>query len=313
MLRKLGYIILASGLTFYSCSEGEGGKSDEHLFEDVQSDKDSTNFGFTTDLTDDIAAYKTVVNIIRETGLAQNFVILPGDVNNVKAYIEDNERILEYNPDFMEKLQGDTNWHGISVLARQIGHHLSNHELEDGTPSIDEEIEADKYAGFVLFKMGASLDEAIKALESVMVEDSLGKGISKNSRLASLTKGWNNAKILMTDTVVVAKQPVDTVVEVKQPEIVAAKDAVKPDYLYRVFLAIDKTMYFVDEEDKVFQEVNGSPVAVGLKKDSDKPGFDWIFMKEGDSYGVDLKGRLWAFSTDGNFHIVGQAVKLNVK
>ena len=308
MLRKLGLIILSSSLAFYSCDEGSG-QQDEHLIESPVVKKDSTGFGFTTDLTEEIAAYKTVVNIIRETGLAQNFVILPGDVENVKAYVEDNERVLEYNPDFMEKLQGDTNWPGLSVLARQIGHHLSNHELENGVPSVEEDIEADKYAGFVLFKMGASLDEAIKALEIAIGEDSIGKGISKNARLASLTKGWNNAKVLMTDTVVVAKAVEDTAVN----EVVAeAKSIVKPDYAYRVFLALDKKMYFVDEEDKVFQEVNGKPVAVGLKKDSDKPGFDWIFMKEGDSYGVDLKGRLWAFSTDGNFHIVGQAVKLSV-
>lgn len=313
MLRKLGYITIASSLVLFSCDEGSG-EVEAQLIESSVVKNDSTDFGFTTDLTEEIAAYKTVVNVIRETGLAQNFVILPGDVNNVKAYIEDNERILEYNPDFMEKLQGDTNWHGISVLARQIGHHLSNHELENGAPSVDEEIEADKYAGFVLFKMGASLDDALKALESAMGEDSIGKGISKNARLASLTKGWNNAKILMTDTVVLAAEPVDTVEEVVAEVVPVEKaTALDDDYLYRVFLAIDKKMYFVNEEDKVFEEVNGKPVAVGLKKDSDKPGFDWIFMKEGDSYGVDLKGRLWAFSTDGKFHIVGQAVKLNVK
>lgn len=317
MLRKLPIIFISICTVLYACSDDPQKENVEDLFQAPISEKDTSNFGFTTDLTDDIAAYKTVVNIIRETGLAQNFVILPGDVQNVKAYIENNERVLEYNPEFMEKLQGDTNWPGISVLARQIGHHLSNHELENGEPTIQEEIEADKYAGFVLYKMGADLDEAIAALEISMKEDSLNKGISKNARLASLTKGWNNAKILMSDTVVVAateKEPAlinDTTATeiIKQP---ASID--KPEYLYKVFLALDTTVYFVDEEGIVFEEASsGKPKPVGLRKDSDKPGFDWIFVKEGDSYGVDLKGRLWAFSTDGNFHIVGQAVKLSMK
>jgi hypothetical protein len=79
------------------------------------------------------------------------------------------------------------------------------------------------------------------------------------------------------------------------------------------FLAIDKKMYFIDNQGKVYEEINSRYIPVGLKKDSDKTGFDWIFVKEGDSYGVDLKGRLWAFSSDGNFHIVGQAIKLNSK
>jgi hypothetical protein len=86
----------------------------------------------------------------------------------------------------------------------------------------------------------------------------------------------------------------------------------KREYVYRVFLAIEKTMYFVNHEDMVFTEVDGRTKNVGLKKESNKPGFDWIFVKDGDSYGVDKKGKLWAFSTDGNFHVVGQAIKLNL-
>lgn len=307
MFKKIGYITIASLLGLTACQEEAGEKIDlNNLGQDVE---DTTSVGFDTDMSDDIAAYKTVVNIIRETGLAQNFVILPGDVSNVKAYIEDNERILEYNPGFMEKLQGDTNWHGISVLARQIGHHLSNAKLEGGKATVEEEIEADKYAGFVLYKMGASLDQAIKAMEFVISEDSLGKGVSNNSRLVSLTKGWNNADDLMSDTVVLASN--DSILVAEPVSDAVASN--KPLYLYKVFLALDTTMYFVDDQDQVYMEKDGKPEVIGLKKDSNKPGFDWIFVKEGASYGVDLKGRLWAFSTDGNFHVVGQSVKLSVR
>lgn len=317
MLIKTGIILFLSGITFLACKNDSSGFGDEHLLNGVQEQSNTKGFDFSTDLTDladDIAAYKTVVNIIRETGLAQNFVVLPGDVANVKSYIENNERILEYNPNFMEKLQEDSNWHGISVLARQIGHHLSNHELEGGQAGIDEEIEADKYAGFVLFKMGASLDDAIHALEIVMKEDSIGKSVSRNSRLVSLTKGWTNAKLLMSDIVIEEiVVVVDSVLKDDSVDVVATKTSniiEAPAYSYKVFLVIDKTMYFVDYEGVVYQEIEGEQHPVGFKKDSDKPGFDWIFVKEGNSYGVDSKGRLWAFSTDGEFHVVGQAVKL---
>lgn len=307
MLKKIGYSLFAVCLGLISCQEDSGTAVD---LDGIES-PDTIGVGFETDMSDDIAAYKSVVNIIRETGLAQNFVILPGDVANVKAYIEDNERILEYNPDFMEKMKGDTNWHGISVLARQIGHHLSNANLEDGKASIDEEIEADKYAGYVLFKMGASLEQALKAMEIVISEDNLGKGISNNSRLASLTKGWNNAKVLMSDTVLIAADDSsDEINELVKSDVVQPE---KPDYLYKVFLALDTTVYFVDDKDQVFIKENGTPKSIGFKKDSNKPGFDWIFVKDGDSYGVDRKGRLWAFSTDGTFHVVGQAVKLALR
>lgn len=313
MLIKIRTILFLCGIAFLACKNDSSGLGDEYLLNGGQEEFNTKGFDFSTDLTDDIAAYKTVVNIIRETGLAQNFVVLPGDVAYVKSYIENNERILEYNPNFMEKLQEDSNWHGISVLARQIGHHLSNHELEGGQGSIDEEIEADKYAGFVLFKMGASLDDAINALEIVMKEDSIGKSVSRNSRLVSLSKGWANAKLLMSDTVIEEIVVVDSVLKDKSVDLVAIKTSniiVAPAYSYKVFLVIDKTIYFVDYKDVVYHELEGEQYPIGFKKDSDKPGFDWIFVKEGDSYGVDSKGRLWAFSTDGEFHIVGQAVKL---
>lgn len=264
-----------------------------------------------TELSQDIAAYKSVVNIIRETGLAQNFVILPGEVNDVVAYIEDNERILAYSPDFMDKMKDDTTWRGISVLAREIGHHLGNHELKDGKPSVTEELDADKYAGFVLQKMGATLEEAVSALEMVVKEDTSRYGLSKNSRISSLIKGYNNAQSLNTDTTLVADIIPDE--PSQDSEVNKLPNRARPDYIYKVFLAVDTTFYYIDDQDFVFVEDNGKASKVGEKRESNKPGFDWIFVKEENSYGVDLKGRLWAFSIDGTFHVVGQAIKINMK
>jgi hypothetical protein len=165
MLKTI-YTLLITVL-FISC----GGNPDNQEENEDSTSIKSDDFQDNTHFKQDIAAYKTVVNIIRETGLAQNFVILPGNVKNVVAYVQDNERILEYNPEFMQQLEGDTNWHGISVLAREIGHHLSHHELKNGASTIAEDLEADRYAGFVLQKMGASLEEAIQAIENLNTDE----------------------------------------------------------------------------------------------------------------------------------------------
>lgn len=272
-----------------------------------ENQQDSTSFEDNTEFKEDIAAYKTVVNVIRETGLAQNFVIIPGNVKNVVAYVEDNERILEYNPDFMQQLEGDTNWHGISVLAREIGHHLSNHELNGGTASPKEELEADRYAGFVLQKMGASLQEAIEAMEKSAQEKSGESSASLNARIAALSQGWNNSELLSSDTTLLASSQK---VEDDPKDKVKPKGAKKEDYVYQIFLAVDTTFYYINDKNVVYAENNKKYSVVGQKKDSNKPGFDWIFIKGEDSYGVDANGRLWAFSTDGKFHVVGQSVKL---
>lgn len=299
--------LLYSGLLLLCVSCADSPKTQE-----LQKENDDISFNENTALTQDISAYKTVVNVIRETGLAQNFVILPGNVKNVEAYIKNNERILEYNPNFMRKLQGDTNWYGISVLARQIGHHLSNHELKGGKATPEEEIEADKYAGFVLHKMGASLDQAISAMEDVLKDPKNPGTVNGNDRISAITKGWKEAQILSSETLIAGTDPKkkDSVVAIAMSQT-ASNQPKNPDYKYQVFLALDTTFYYIDKKNEIFVEKKGKYLKVGEKRESTKPGFDWIFVKGADTYGVDLKGRLWAFTIEGNFHVVGQALKMN--
>jgi hypothetical protein len=303
-------LILIGVLAFnFSCSTSENTTQDE--LNEFENDEDIDIKPITdSELSPDINAYKTVVDVIRETGLAQNFIIIPGDVDDVIAYIENNERVLSYNPNFMKQVQNDSNWVGISVLARQIGHHLGNHELKNGKPSAEEELDADRYAGFVLQKMGATMQDAIHALEEGL-KDKTDFTVNKNKRIAALVEGFNKAKSLSMDTVVVNKIKIPEIDKVNTTEKkVNAKK--QPEYVYKVYLAIDNKFYYIDEQDAVFEEKeNGTYVKVGEKRSSTRPGFDWLFTKGENSYGVDLKGRLWVFSTEGNFKVIGQAVKIN--
>lgn len=303
-------LILIGVLAFnFSCSTSENTTQNE--INELENDEDIDIKPITdSELSPDINAYKTVVDVIRETGLAQNFIIIPGDVEDVIAYIENNERVLSYNPNFMKQVQNDSNWVGISVLARQIGHHLGNHELKNGKPSAEEELDADRYAGFVLQKMGATMQDAIHALEEGL-KDKTDFTVNKNKRIAALVEGFNKAKSLSMDTVVVNKIKIPETEKVSTTEKkVNAKK--QPEYVYKVYLAIDNKFYYIDEQDAVFEEKeNGAYIKVGEKRSSTRPGFDWLFTKGENSYGVDLKGRLWVFSTEGNFKVIGQAVKIN--
>ena len=79
------------------------------------------------------------------------------------------KRVIAYNRQFMQdvaRTTGDSDWSGTSILAHEIGHHLSGHTLLPGGSKPPIELEADKFSGFVLFKMGATLPEAEKAITS---------------------------------------------------------------------------------------------------------------------------------------------------
>ncbi|MFM7022640.1 MAG: hypothetical protein ACKOXB_06640 [Flavobacteriales bacterium] len=302
---KINYLALFFSFVLFACAEEEE-KNVATLLPEASKAVDSA-------LSKDIAAYKTVLNVVRESELMPDFTFVPGDVEKAKAYIADNERLLAYNPDFLQKLQeqslNDTNWTGISILAREISHHLSRHKLEGGVPSADENLEADKNAGFVLYKMGATLEEAIKALEESSNEQSPAQAIIFNARKKALTEGWEEAKTL--------NSPQKKIEELASKELKQQKDEAKKDevhvdenrkVLYNVFIAGDTLIYKVDANNDIYISNNNKVTFVGKKLNSNKIGFDWFFELNNHRYGVDKAGRLWARSLEGEFKVIGQAI-----
>ena len=300
---KLKYFCLLFSIVFFSCTPVEK-TVDQNVITTVNDNEDST-------LLKDIVAYKTVLNVVRESELMPDFTFVPGDVEKAKAYIANNERLLAYNPDFIEKLQkqslNDTNWTGISILAREISHHLSKHKMEGGAPSKEENLEADKNAGFVLFKMGATQEEAVKALEESSNEESPAQAMILNARIAALKEGWQEAKMLHAPQ---QKIVTEGIKKTEAGDKIMHEDESNLGHriLYKVFIAGDSLIYKVDTDNQIFVSVNGKITVVGNKLASNKLGFEWFFEKDSHRYGVDKAGRLWARSLEGEFKVIGQAI-----
>ncbi|WP_172717227.1 TPM domain-containing protein [Neorhizobium sp. T6_25] len=142
-----------------------------------------------------------VGRIMRYTGLPQNFQIMEGDVPNAAAIIvmgQDGipKRVIAYNRDFMgavARATGDSDWAGASILAHEIGHHLSGHTLMPGGSQPPLELEADKFSGFVLFKMGASLPQAEKAIATLIPDADGATHPGRKKRLAAVEAGWQQS------------------------------------------------------------------------------------------------------------------------
>lgn len=154
-------------------------------------------YGFTSDNQ----AQTALTKIMNYTGLPVNFKLMAADVDNACAVIQqknsgDMLRYIMYNQQFMMQVEDITknHWAETSILAHEIGHHLSGHTLLKGGSRPDLELEADRFSGYILYKMGATLDDAQIAMKTFSSDDISSTHPAKKSRLVAITNGWLAAK-----------------------------------------------------------------------------------------------------------------------
>lgn len=175
-------------------------------------------YGFASDTE----AEDAMRRIMRYTGLPSNFTIKAANVPNAAAVLYQEERFILYNQYFMLRIkdQTRTDWAALSILAHEIGHHLSGHTLDSQGSRPDKELEADKFSGYVLYKMGATLEEARVAMEALASETGTATHPPRSARLAAVTNGWLEAEQQNAIVKPIDNKPVDNrpkVPETKAP------------------------------------------------------------------------------------------------
>jgi hypothetical protein len=116
-------------------------------------------------------------------------------IRNAYATIINQVRWIIYDNDFLEDIDAyaSTKWASISVLAHEMGHHYYNHVVSSGGSTPPKEIEADVFSGFVMAKLGATLDQSLAAMQAIAADRASVSHPAKRDRLNAITKGWNSA------------------------------------------------------------------------------------------------------------------------
>ena len=108
-----------------------------------------------------------------------------------------------YNPMFMEVfLRGETDEHGepdktsmiYAIIAHELGH-IEHHDYERNVSSVEKELEADRFSGYTLERMGIARGN-ITPFYSLGGDEFSGvhdHGFS-NERIAAFNKGWKEAE-----------------------------------------------------------------------------------------------------------------------
>lgn len=113
---------------------------------------------------------------------------------NAEAQIgEDGQRYIFYNSTFMRELGAKTQhyWALVFVIAHEVGHHIAGH-LDFAGQDHRVELEADRYAGFILGRMGASHEEAIAAVGSIGAGAGTSTHPPREQRVQIASLGWND-------------------------------------------------------------------------------------------------------------------------
>ncbi|MFH1004888.1 MAG: hypothetical protein V1781_05275 [Bacteroidota bacterium] len=249
-----------------------------------------------------------IENIVRYTGLYQNFQIVENtNIYTAIAYIKNNKRYIAYNPDFMLRVKDrtKTDWGALSVLAHETGHHLSGHTLIKHERDPKEELEADHFSGFILYKMGASLEEVQSVIILVNLNSSPITHPPKEERLTAITQGWLDANHL--EEITFTRDTLLHPVMIKNFTMSDSISGKKKPFVFKCILFGDKNYYFVDDKNRIIS-INdfGEPFVIGYKVKSKDKNFDWEFSFRNTSYGVDYKGKIWNKTLTGDIFVVGQ-------
>lgn len=136
-----------------------------------------------------------VTDILGQTGLTKNFFVQAANVPNASAVVQNGTRYVLYNPYFINEVndRSGTAWAAISIMAHEVGHHLEGHTIRPGGSRPSIELEADRFSGFVLAKLGAGLQDAQAAMANLASPGGSSTHPPRADRLAAIENGWTDA------------------------------------------------------------------------------------------------------------------------
>ena len=143
----------------------------------------------------DAEAEGVVKQVLASMGLPLRFEVRAAAVGNAAAIVEANgKRSILYNTIFMDEIQARTGryWSLISIMAHEIGHHLAFH-LDENIEDHEAELEADYFSGYILAKMGATMNDALAAMRELAGEEATKTHPGKRERLQAIAAGFKNA------------------------------------------------------------------------------------------------------------------------
>jgi len=146
--------------------------------------------------------------MLSAAGLQTNFELKEANVLNIEASVSHKKKYILYNSAFITSLNAATRnnkWALMTLLAHEIGHHLNGHTKHKGGSTPELELQADEFAGYVMYKLGATLLQSQNIMFYIARTEQSKTHPGRSSRLQAIEKGWNKAAGTEEQTVIVAR------------------------------------------------------------------------------------------------------------
>jgi len=161
---------------------------------------------------DDNEAKEVLNKICEAAGIKNNFIMIPcNSIDNCLASVKDGDAYILYDNNFLNKLKSNfslgftekkiksksnkgDDWSSITILAHEIGHHVNQHFGKNVLNSYSRneiELQADEFAGKILYNLGATLTEGLQVYFSsfIPIEKTI-EHPDKASRIKSFEEGY---------------------------------------------------------------------------------------------------------------------------
>ena len=134
--------------------------------------------------------------VISVIGVNEYIELKEANVLNIEATISDKKKYIVYNPTFITTVNTVTKnkWSVLWLLAHEIGHHVNGHTSGPGGNNLALELEADEFAGFILYKLGATLRESQNIMYFIAKPEESKTHPGRSARLLAIEKGWKKAE-----------------------------------------------------------------------------------------------------------------------
>ncbi|MGC6533702.1 MAG: hypothetical protein ACON34_11945 [Flavobacteriales bacterium] len=237
---------------------------------------------------------QAAAHIVQFSGLKGGFVVRENpEVKSAVAFVKGKERWVEYNATFMSAMLDSsvTRWSAVSILAHEIGHHLMGHTLDPASLSVGNELECDHYSGFVLAKMGATLEDALAAMKLSGSAQGTATHPPKDARLEAISRGWHQAN----------RQALQTLKEPFEPS----------NFLLRLTFVGDPQVYFADADSNlVWLDLSGTPLVLGPISTTTKGDYLYEFDWNDKHFLIDSRLKIWTLTPYNVWRQVGAVQEL---